>query len=196
MDSDTRFVRFGPATFGPGMLGRRGGAAPWGASPSRLVLGRPSLVPPALALDVPSSWLHALPSSTVATAPSIDIDLTDLADETRSLSDWLTTFPLALVVVDPFTYESSWILDTAVRLFGEYAAADVRLAFLVTADVDGTRQFLGPLAAEALAFADPDRNLVRDLELETLPALVTIRQDGQLIGVAEVDLSAGDFILS
>ncbi|MGI9604446.1 MAG: hypothetical protein ACR2QE_21375 [Acidimicrobiales bacterium] len=121
----------------------------------------------------------------MATAPSTDIEITDLADETRSLSEWLTTFPLAMVVVDPFTYESSWILDTAVRLFGEYAAADVRLAFLVTADVAGTREFLGPLAENALAFADPDRNLVRGLELETLPALVAVRQDGQLIGVAE-----------
>ena len=121
----------------------------------------------------------------MATAPSTDAEITDLSGETRSLSDWLTTFPLALVVVDPFTYESSWILDTARRLFGEYAAADVRLAFMVTADVEGTRRFLGPIADEALAFADPDRAVVRSLELDTLPALVAIRQDGQLIGWAE-----------
>jgi len=139
----------------------------------------------ALASDVPSDRLHALPSSTVAEAPSIEIEITDLTGTSRSLSEWLTTFPLALVVVDPFTYESSWILDTARRLFGEYAAADVRLAFLVTADVEGTRRFLGPVVDEALAFADRDRDLVRSLGLETLPALVAIRQDGQLIGSAE-----------
>lgn len=121
----------------------------------------------------------------MATAPSLDVDITDLTGATRSLSDWLTTFPLALVVVDPFTYESSWILDTARRLFVEYAQADVRLAFLVTADLDGTRQFLGPLAEEALAFADADRQLVKSLDLATLPAFVAIRQDGQLIGAAE-----------
>jgi len=136
-------------------------------------------------LDVPPPGTRALPSSTVATAPPIDVEITDMADETRSLSEWLTTFPLALVVVDPFTYESSWILDTAVRLFGEYSQADVRLAFLVTTDAGGTRSFLGPLTEQALAFADPDRSLVRALELDTLPALVVIRQDGELVGVAE-----------
>ncbi|MDH3706600.1 MAG: hypothetical protein OES57_11075 [Acidimicrobiia bacterium] len=121
----------------------------------------------------------------MTTAPPTDVEITDMADETRSLSEWLTTFPIAMVVLDPFTYESSWILDTALRLFGEYSQADVRLAFLVTADVEGTRAFLGPLTDEVLAFADPERSLTRALELESLPALVVVRQDGQLIGSAE-----------
>ena len=132
-------------------------------------------------------WLagDAIPSSLVVQAPSTDVALTDLAGETHTLADRLTTFPMAVVVLDPYTHESSWILDTARRLFAEYSQADVRVCFAVTADAAGTRSFLGPVADEYLAFADPQRALVEALDLDTLPALVAIRQDGQLIGSAE-----------
>ncbi len=129
--------------------------------------------------------MHALPFVAVAKAPSTDIELTSLSGSERALDQWLITFPMILVVVDPYTYESSWILDTARRLFLEYRAADCRTAFLSTADVDGTRSFLGPLADEFLAFADPDRAVVAELGLELLPAFVAIRQDTKIVGAAE-----------
>ena len=66
-------------------------------------------------------------------------------------------FHLVAVVLDPYTYESSWILSTATRVLREYAGADCRVAFIVTADVDDANQFLGPLAEEFLVFVDPDR---------------------------------------
>ena len=84
----------------------------------------------------------------MATAPPLDIELTDLAGDSYALADRLTTFPMAVVVVDPYTYESSWILDTARRIFAEYAAADVRVCFCVTADTEGAASFLGPVADE------------------------------------------------
>ena len=37
--------------------------------------------------------------------------------ETRTIDEWLITFQLLGVVLDPFTYESSWIIDTAIRIF-------------------------------------------------------------------------------
>ena len=36
-------------------------------------------------------------------------------------------FHLAIVVLDPYTYESSWILDTATRVLRNFAAADCRV---------------------------------------------------------------------
>ncbi len=49
-------------------------------------------------------------------------------------------FHLVVVVLDPYTYESSWILDTATRVLRAYAGADCRVAFLVTADEADARR--------------------------------------------------------
>jgi hypothetical protein len=109
----------------------------------------------------------------VANPPDLSIELHPVGGDARPLSQFLTTFPMAAVVLDPFTHESSWLLDTARR-------------FLVTgAGVDGASRFLGPLTDQILTLADPDRSLVRSLGLETLPAFVAIRQDGSVIGSAE-----------
>ncbi len=105
--------------------------------------------------------------------------------EARTIEQWTTTFHLALVVLDPFTYESSWILDTAVRIFRTFTEADCRVAFLVAGDADETRQFLGPLAKEFLVFADPDRAAVEALGLEALPAFVHLNQLHQVATKAE-----------
>ena len=105
--------------------------------------------------------------------------------EGRPLAEWLTTFRLAVVVIDPFTWESSWLLKTAGRILSTFADADCRTAFLVTGNVDEARQFLGPWTERILTFTDPDRAAVKALGLEQLPAFVHLAQDGTLVGVAE-----------
>ncbi len=91
--------------------------------------------------------------------------------------DWLTSYPLVMVALDPYTHESAWILETAGALLRHYMPSDVRCAWLVAADDDGCKQFLGPWAEEFLTFADPDRSAISALELERLPSLVAIRPD-------------------
>jgi hypothetical protein len=103
-----------------------------------------------------------------------DVQVATINGDSRSLAEWTTNFHLAMVVLDPFTYESSWILETALRILRVYAEADCRTCFLVTGTADEAKQFVGPLANEFLVFVDPDRELVKALELETLPAFVHI----------------------
>ncbi len=120
----------------------------------------------------------------MATAP-LDLELTALDGDRRTLDDWLTTFPLAVVALDPYTHESAWILHTAHRLLRFYGEADVRTAWVVTCGADDARRFLGPYADDILTFADPDRGIVRGLGLRSLPAFVFIRMDGLELARAE-----------
>ncbi len=141
-----------------------------------------------LKLDAPSSqfWaIRALPLQIVATAPSLETKLNPLVGDARPLSDWLTTFPLILGVIDPYTHESGWLLDTFERIFHHFRGSDARVSWLVTSNEAGAKKFLGPLAEEYLTFADPDRTMVKSLDLETLPALVVIKQDGSIVASAE-----------
>ena len=121
----------------------------------------------------------------MATDPPADLTLTPLNGQPLPLPGWLTTFQLAMVVLDPYTYESAWLLPTAGRILKVYEEADCRVAFLLTCSADEARQFLGPWADEILTFVDPDRTAVKALSLERLPAFVRIRQDQTLGGVAE-----------
>lgn len=121
----------------------------------------------------------------MATAPLADVTLASAAGDARPLGEWLTTFPLALGVIDPYTHESAWLLDTIARILDVYRGADCRVAWLVTGPADAAKQFLGPLGEQFLTFVDPDRALVKSLDLATLPAFVVIRQDGSLLGAAE-----------
>jgi hypothetical protein len=84
----------------------------------------------------------------VATDPPADLMLTPVGGEGRTISQWLTNFNLAVVALDPYTNQSSWLLPTAARLLDGFSGADVRVAWLVAADDEGARQFLGPLASE------------------------------------------------
>lgn len=111
-----------------------------------------------------------------------DLQIQPLGGEPRTVEEWLITFHLLLVVVDPYTHESSWILDTARRIMAGFSEADIRVAWLVTADADDAKEFLGPLADEALTLLDPERALVEALELETVPALVHLGQDRTVNG--------------
>jgi hypothetical protein len=121
----------------------------------------------------------------VATQVSEDVKLAAVGGEARSIEEWLTTFQLLTVVVDPYTHESAWILPTARRFLAHFRGADCRVAWTVTADERDARRFLGPLAEEFLTFADADRSLVTGLGLERLPALVYIRQDLAVVGQVE-----------
>jgi len=105
--------------------------------------------------------------------------------EARPLEDWLTTFHLASVILDPYTNESSWVLKAAKRILEGFRGSHARVNFVVTAGDDDTRRFMGPLVDEFLIFTDPDRKIVEALGLQTLPAFVFIRVDGEVVATAE-----------
>lgn len=126
-------------------------------------------------------------SATVSAVTALDgdLELAPINGDARPLEEWLTMFPLLLGAIDPYTHQSSWLLDTIHRVFHHYRGAGVRVAWLATADSDGAKQFLGPYADDFLAFADPEYAAVKGLGLETLPALALVRQDGSMVASAE-----------
>jgi hypothetical protein len=121
----------------------------------------------------------------VPTDPPADLTLTPLKGEARTVEEWLTVFHLVSVVVDPYTNESAWVLDVAARILREFRDAAVRVSWIVTADADDAKMFLGPLAGEFLTFTDPDRVAVKALGLERLPAFVFVLMDGSVAASAE-----------
>jgi len=121
----------------------------------------------------------------VATDPPADLVLAPLNGEARTIAGWVTTFQLAAVVLDPFTNESSWILDTAGRVLLHFREADCRVAFIITGTAEEARQFLGPWADRVLTFADPGRAAVNALGLNELPAFVQVRGDLHVAASAE-----------
>lgn len=114
-----------------------------------------------------------------------DVKLTAMGDEARTIAEWMTTFQLLTVVLDPYTQESAWLLPTAGRVLANFRGADCRVAWTITADERDAKRFLGPWADEFLTFTDPDRALIDALEIERTPALAYLRQDLAVIGVAE-----------
>ena len=108
-----------------------------------------------------------------------------LEGEKRELHEWLTTFHLLSVVIDPYTNESSWVLQTARRVLKQFAGSSVRTNYVVTAGPDEARMFLGPLAGEAMVFCDPERSIVKQFGLKQLPAFVFLRIDGNIVASAE-----------
>jgi hypothetical protein len=121
----------------------------------------------------------------MATNPPLDLTLTPLRGQGRTLEQWLTNFHLCVVVLDPYTNESAWALESAGRVLSDYAQADVRVGWVVTADADDAVRFLGPWSERLLTFVDPDREVVKALGLAQLPALVHINMSGAVEGVAE-----------
>ena len=121
----------------------------------------------------------------MATNPPLDLVLSPIGHEDRPLAEWLTTFHLASVVLDPYTNESSWILKTAARILEGFREADVRVNFVVTADEQDTRAFIGPLIERFLTFTDAERTVVKALGLDELPAFVFVRVDGAVPAAAE-----------
>jgi hypothetical protein len=121
----------------------------------------------------------------VPTDVPADTPLQSLEGDTLPIGQWTTTFHLALMVLDPFTLESSWIIDTAARVLRNFSEADCRTAFLLTCSAPEASQFLGPLASEFMTFIDPDRAAVRGLGLELLPAFVHVNQNNGVDAKAE-----------
>jgi hypothetical protein len=121
----------------------------------------------------------------VATKLPTDLSLKPLDGEARPLEEWLTTFHLASVVLDPYTNESSWVLKSAVRILEAFRGSHARVNFVVTAGEDDARAFLGPLVDRFLVFCDPDRAIVRALGLRELPAFTFVRVDGEAVATAE-----------
>jgi len=124
-------------------------------------------------------------SLAVATKLPNDLSLKPLDGKARELDEWLTTFHLASVVLDPYTNESSWILKTAVRILEGLRGSHARVNLVVTADDADARRFLGPLAEQFLVFCDPDRAVVKALGLSQLPAFAFVRVDGEAVAIAE-----------
>jgi hypothetical protein len=113
------------------------------------------------------------------------LQLTSLDGQSRPVEEWLITFQLLGVVLDPYTYESAWLLDTAGRILEGFRGASVRTAIIVTCDADAAKEFLGPYTDQVLVLVDPDRAFVRACELDELPAFVHLRQNRRIGGVAQ-----------
>ena len=121
----------------------------------------------------------------MASSPAPDTMLRPLTGSDRPLSAYLGMFHLVLVVLDPYTNESAWIIETAGRVLETFIEADCRVAWLVTGTPEECAQFLGPWSRRLTTFADPDRAFVKELGLERLPALVHLAQDASLVGAAQ-----------
>jgi hypothetical protein len=121
----------------------------------------------------------------VATAPPPDTALDPINGDPLTAEDWVTTFHLVMVAVDPFTYESAWLIDTAGRILSNFVGADCRVSWLVAGDDDQAREFLGPWSEKLLTFADPDREMIGALGLETLPAIVHLDHSLDVVAAAE-----------
>ena len=121
----------------------------------------------------------------VTISPDASIPLNRLEGPSRSLREWVTTFHLLLVVVDPYTHESSWIVETAGRILRSFKEADCRGAWMVLGNEEHSKEFLGPWASEILTFVDPDLSFARALQLEKTPALLHFDQSPKLVGSAE-----------
>ena len=116
----------------------------------------------------------------------LDVEIQETEGAKTLFGDSLTTFPMAMVILDPYTLESSWILDTADRILSHFQGADVRVALVVAgSDPEGAASFLGPLPDRILTFVDRERKLVKELAVKSLPSFAVVRQDGSVLGVAE-----------
>lgn len=115
----------------------------------------------------------------------MDLTLTTLTGKSHTLREWTNMFHLGSVVLDPYTNESSWILETAVRIMRQFTGAAVRVNFIMTCDADDARTFLGPYAEEFLVFCDPTRAAVKALGLSELPAFVLVQANGTIPAAAQ-----------
>jgi len=120
----------------------------------------------------------------MTTVPA-ELELHPIGGEARTMEEQTALFHLVLVVIDPYTNESAWILETAGRILEEFLGADCRVAWLVTAPEQDAEAFLGPWAERILTFCDPERTAVTALGVEHIPALVHIGNDLSVIGKAD-----------
>ena len=122
----------------------------------------------------------------MATNPSPDLVLTPINGRARTVREWLTTFHLLFVAVDPNSVRSRWIVPTAARVLFEYEQADCRVAWLVAGgDASDARRLLGRWASEIMTFVDPELTAVKGFGLETLPAIVHLGMDLTIVNWVE-----------
>ncbi len=93
--------------------------------------------------DTVSDSTRRVPSRVGDRLPA-DLVLTPLVDgalgQGRPVMEWLTTFHLASVVLDPYTNESSWILRAATRILEQFRGSDARTNLIVTAGPNDARR--------------------------------------------------------
>ena len=122
----------------------------------------------------------------MATNPPPDLVLTPVTGRARTVREWLTTFHLLFVAVDPSSVRSRWIVPTAARVLSEYEQADCRVAWLVAGgDASDARRLLGRWASEIMTFTDPELRAVTAFGLQTLPAIVHLGMDLNVVNAVE-----------
>ena len=110
----------------------------------------------------------------VAANPPPDIVLTPLQGDPRPLEQWLTTFNMASVMLDPYTNESSWILPTAVRLLDASANDRDDTALILLAETDPADGSVAHLPLQRIA----SRLLAAPVEVISTTMLRLFDRDG------------------
>ena len=121
----------------------------------------------------------------VATNPAPDLALVPITGHSRTVREWLTTFHLLLVAVDPAGVRSRWIVPTAARVLFEYEQADCRVAWLVAGDAADARKLLGRWATDIMTFVDPELTAIKGFGIQTLPAIVHVGMDLTIVNAVE-----------
>ncbi len=121
----------------------------------------------------------------VATNPAPDLALVPITGHSRTVREWLTTFHLLLVAVDPAHVRSRWIVPTAARVLFEYEQADCRVAWLVAGDAADARKLLGRWATEIMTFVDPELTAIKGFGIQTLPAIVHVGMELNIVNAVE-----------
>ena len=122
----------------------------------------------------------------MATNPPPDLVLTPVNGRSRTVREWLTTFHLLFVAVDPASVRSRSIVPTAARVLSEYEQADCRVAWLVAGgDGADARRLLGRWATDIMTFTDPELSAVKAFGLQTLPAIVHLGMDLNVVNAVE-----------
>jgi hypothetical protein len=120
----------------------------------------------------------------VAKNPDPSLKLTSSKGVTRTLDDWSTMFQLCLVILPDRPEAGAWI-PVARRIFDVLGDSDCRVAYVIPSTPAIAQRILGDEEARTATFVDPDRELVKSLGLEHLPALVFLRQDTTVGAAAE-----------
>ncbi len=121
----------------------------------------------------------------MATNPAPNLTLLPVTGHSRTVREWLTTFHLLFVAVDPANVRSKWIVPTAARVLSVYEQSDARVAWVVAGDAADARKLLGRWAKDIMTFVDPDLTAVKGFGIETLPAIVHVSQDLTVVNAVE-----------
>ncbi len=118
-------------------------------------------------------------------SPKASSNLTSINGQSLPLRSWVTNFHLLLVTIDPFTHESSWIVNTAARILSNFSGADCRVGWLVIGDADQASNFLGPFSDEFITFIDPEASFVKEIGFTQTPGILHINQAPELIAATQ-----------